>query len=339
MFLGLLMMSVLFIQACGNSSAPSNPAGGGGSGSNTATPTPLVPTFTPTPSGPTATPTPTSTPGYNLVPVTIVSNPSFNPHGIGYDGGNLWTTNGVFNIGPYSLDEYSTSGVLQNSLTTYNGTTSFNSPVGVNIGPDGTIYVGDYSGGLGLVFSSLGTLQTTIPGLSGVMNMATNSAGTTLYALLQTPNVYRYTINNGIIPRTFTYVGAFSLPLFLTPGYLTLPQALVLDASDNVYISDPGYGCITKFGPTGASPVTFGTSSLTEPYGMVFDSKGNLFVTQNANPGFIQEFMPSGGVYSAGISFGNSTLNDPYGIAVDGSDDLFVANQGGHQILEFKYSN
>jgi len=56
------------------------------------------------------------------------------------------------------------------------------------------------------------------------------------------------------------------------------------------------------------------------------------------NPGFIQEFTPSGSTYTAGVTFGNNVLVGPEGLALDPSQNLYVSNSVDTQVVEFQYN-
>jgi len=74
---------------------------------------------------------------------------------------------------------------------------------------------------------------------------------------------------------------------------------------------------------------------LSEPWGLAFDSSGNLYVA-NAINSTIEKFDSSGN----GTVFANSNsgVNDPWGLAFDSSGNLYVANQGISTIEKFDSS-
>jgi streptogramin lyase len=274
-------------------------------------------------------PTPTPTPSYSTSAVTVISAASFQPFGIAWHGGNYWVTND--NGG--ALEEFGST-FSQSVSTTNDGTGAFSSPFDVKVGPDGTVYVADYGNGQIEFFSSTGTYQGLIPSLASVLSMQVNSAGTTLYVLLNAPAIETYLITAGS-PNSYTYETTFATTSSGV-GVLSAPQFLALDSANNVYVTNFSGHDIAKYGPTGASPVSFGSAALTGPNGIVVDGSGNVLVTQDNASGFIQEFNPSGSTYAAGVTFGNSVLNDPYDLALDGSGNLYVTNSSAGNVLEFK---
>lgn len=277
-------------------------------------------------------------PIYSTSAVTVVTSLD-NPDGINYDNGNFFVTSS-YSTG--SWYEYSSSFVNDFGTEYYTGSSKFNDPTDVKSGPDGTLYVADYFNSQIESFSSSGTYEKSISGLSDVISLAVNSAGTTLYALLQTPAIETFSITNtgvSATPHNFTYETTFSTTS-AGAGVLSLPEYMALDSSNNVYVANQNAPSdVVKYGPSGAGPVSFGSSVLTSPEGIVVDSAGNVLVGQDAVSSFIQEFTPSGSTYSAGATFGNSALDEPDALTLDGSGNLYVANTSANNIVEFKNNN
>lgn len=66
------------------------------------------------------------------------------------------------------------------------------------------------------------------------------------------------------------------------------------DSSGNFYVTDFGNGAVTKFDPTGANPVAFGTGSYgPTPESILFSSAGNAYVGQVGAP--LLELNSTGG--------------------------------------------
>lgn len=110
------------------------------------------------------------------------------------------------------------------------------------------------------------------------------------------------------------------------------PSALAIDRLNNVYVTDLESQSIYEFTPNGAES-TF-VSGLYHPFGLAFDSKGDLFEADGGS-GHIYEFINSGGVLSSNyISFA-SGLSLPHGLVFDSAGDLFVADYGSGHIYKF----
>jgi sugar lactone lactonase YvrE len=85
---------------------------------------------------------------------------------------------------------------------------------------------------------------------------------------------------------------------------------------------------IQEFNASGASS-TFATADLSEPSGLVFDSSGNLFVS-NFGSSTIVELNSAG----SPTVFATSSLNEPEGMGF-WNGFLYVANYGGNDIVKF----
>ncbi len=69
---------------------------------------------------------------------------------------------------------------------------------------------------------------------------------------------------------------------------------------------------------------------MNKPFGLAFDSAGNLFVANQGN-NTIEKFT-SGGV---GSVFANTGLDVPSGVAFDSADNLYAVNQGNNTVEKF----
>lgn len=101
-------------------------------------------------------------------------------------------------------------------------------------------------------------------------------------------------------------------------------------APGDLYESDSGSGNIYKFTP-GGTRSTF-ASGLIAPWGLAFDSAGNLFDGNNDRngPATIFKFTPGGprSTFASG-------LFSPYGLACDSEGNLFEADAGSSNIYKF----
>ncbi|GEM_PF-6547267 len=130
---------------------------------------------------------------------------------------------------------------------------------------------------------------------------------------------------------------------------IDLPTGLVFDASGNLYIGDRNShvvrkvslqpngtiadGVITTFAGTGSSgfsgdggPAT--TAQLSDPYGLVFDPGGNLYIADEDN-GRVRKVSSQEGTISTFVGPG---LNEPEGLAMDIRGNLYIAENEGHRI-------
>ena len=108
---------------------------------------------------------------------------------------------------------------------------------------------------------------------------------------------------------------------------IAVPAAPV--RADFLYVSNTGDNSIAKFTPGGGAGSVFANSGLSGPFGIAFDSAGNLYAA-NYFANTIEKFTPGG----IGSVFASSGLNHPVGLAFDKAGNLYVANQNNSPSIE-----
>jgi sugar lactone lactonase YvrE len=89
--------------------------------------------------------------------------------------------------------------------------------------------------------------------------------------------------------------------------------------------SDPAVNTVVEITPPSGTPTTFASTST--PYGLAFDTSGNLYVANDA-PGTVSKVTPGGTVTQFASGF-----SEPTGIAFDSSGNLYVSNYtGDHEV-------
>jgi sugar lactone lactonase YvrE len=137
-----------------------------------------------------------------------------------------------------------------------------------------------------------------------------------------------------------------------TSAQLTNPAGLVFDSSGNLYIADSDNQCVRKvdtsgtistFAGIGESPGFSGdggaatSAQLYYPYGLVFDSSGNLYIADGGNScirkvntsGNISTFAGTGelpGFSGDGSAATSAQLYYPRGLTFDSSGNLYIAD-------------
>lgn len=135
-------------------------------------------------------------------------------------------------------------------------------------------------------------------------------------------------------------VTSSSQPAFTLTASASWPEDVAEDKNGNVYVSieGPTDCCINVFdGPVGGNMTDSLSLSnnpanaepLDEPYGIAFDSNGNLYVSSS---GSIQEYATP--LTSSSAATAVVTPNeDDYGVAVDASNRVFVSNAAGKGMI------
>ena len=117
------------------------------------------------------------------------------------------------------------------------------------------------------------------------------------------------------------------------------PNAVAFDASGNLYVTNSvsnngaDNGTVSEYSSSGAlinASYIPATDGLNHPYGMAFDSSGNLYVA-NSEGTTVSKFSSSGSLINSTYISG---LSDPSFLAFDSSGNLYVANLGSGTVSE-----
>jgi uncharacterized protein (TIGR03437 family) len=142
-----------------------------------------------------------------------------------------------------------------------------------------------------------------------------------------------------------------------TAASLGTPQAVTVDSSGNLYISDSNYNVVRKVTPTGTISTVAGNGSsgysgtggpatsaaLNGPNGLAVDTNGNLYIAVTNNnrvmkvSGGIISVFAGTGVNSLTASTGNALtlpLSSPAGLVFDATGNLYVASQNYSAIMQ-----
>lgn len=239
-----------------------------------------------------------------------------------------------------------------------NGTAaSFDSPVGIAIGPDGYLYLPDYWNQR-IRKISLAADVTTIAG-SGTRGFADGSATTAMFSLPRdvavdaNGNVYITDNSNNRIRKispsgdVTTLAGNGTAGFADGPGATAMfksPYGISVDGSGNVYVADNGNHRIRKISPSGDVTTLAGTGSagfadgagaaaqFNTPNGLVIGAQGYLYVADGNNHR-IRRISPDGTVITwagsgengyADGSGSEAKFSTPRGIAIDAAGVLYV---------------
>jgi streptogramin lyase len=190
------------------------------------------------------------------------------------------------------LQKFTSSGTFVRDYTTLSSQGGPGNPLGVAIGPDGTIYLADqYYDDIarlspsGAALSPLGTAGSNPGQFDYLQDVATDSSGN-LYTVEGRTRRVQELKPDGTVVRTWT------------SAKFQFLNRVAIDAHGDVYVTDSTANTLTKLLPDGSVAWTVGTHGSAPgqfgfPGGVAVDSAGNVYVADNGDQR-IQKFSPAG---------------------------------------------
>jgi YD repeat-containing protein len=243
--------------------------------------------------------------------------------------GNITTVTGLSSV-PYadvlaidlSGNLYIATGSYSGAGSSYNYVYKWTASTGV-VSTVAGIGTGGYSGNGGLATSAK---------VDDPQGLAVDSSGNLYLTDLFESDVREVSASTGDISisagnGTVGYTGDGGPA---TSAELNYPGTLVVDSSDNLYITDWNNNVIRVVDHSTGDISTVVALSVADP-GLAVDSSGNLFTTLGGNS--VVEMDPSRGSVTA-LNAPSGGYYDPNSVVVDSLGDLYVANTYDNQIDE-----
>lgn len=189
---------------------------------------------------------------------TVFANTNLStPGGLAFDSsGNLYAAN----IGNSTVSKFNSTGTYVNTIST-----NLSTPLFPTFDAAGNLYVSNNGDNSVSKFDSVGVYQSSITtNLSGPAGLDFDSSGN-LYVANNTPNTISKFNSSGGFLGTFANTN------------IVAPAGLILDAANNVYIANQNAG-VSEFNAAGGF-VSQTLGPPNGPWGMAFDSAGNLYVS------------------------------------------------------------
>jgi uncharacterized protein (TIGR03437 family) len=240
-------------------------------------------------------------------------------------------------------------------------------PYGLAVDPAGNVFFAD-GGNVVLRMDAKTAVLTLVAGngtqgFSGDDGLATNAqlalpAGAAMDAagnlyIADCLNTRARKVSHGVI-TTFAggdFTGGYATP---TSPQLLCPDAVAVDAANNLFIVEQGTNSIRKISNGAITTVAGGglagyngdnipatNAELNYPTGIALDAVGNLYIADQLNNrirkvsnGVITTVAGNGtaGYNGDNIPATSSELNNPYGVAVDAVGNLYIADSGNNRI-------
>jgi streptogramin lyase len=245
----------------------------------------------------------------------------------------------------------------------------FTGPRGVAVDSAGNVYVADYDNHTIRKVTPAGEVST-LAGLAGSKGSADGLGSAARFnaprgvAVDSVGNVYvadslNFTIrkitSSGEVSTLAGLAGTFgSVDGLGSDARFSNLSGVALDSAGALYVADSGNNMIRKFTPGGEVSTLAGlggspgyadgagtNARFSNPYGVVVDSTGTVYVADTGNF-TIRKITPggevstlAGQVHSSGSTDGtgsNARFFNPYGVAVDSAGNVFVADTSNFTI-------
>ncbi len=235
---------------------------------------------------------------------------------------------------------------------------------GITTDPAGNLYVTDTTYNtvrkISLVLGTW-TVSTLVPSTAGLKNPISITYDT------YSGNLFVSDAGNYVI-RKITPTGTMStfagtlgvlggIDGVLGTGTFGSPSGLVADGNGNLYCVDSPSSTLRKISSSGTistiagyigaiglldGPLNNSTAQFSQPFGLAIDTKGSLYITDQANLTLIRQITNSGTISTLAGAFASAgradgtgaqaNFNQPHALTVDSSGTIYVADTGSSTI-------
>jgi hypothetical protein len=237
----------------------------------------------------------------------------------------LWRLPAVGDTGAHCFVAESGTGIIYDYAT--NGTrtvyvTNMGSPFGLAFDSTSNLFVADHNGYIYKIGPDKSKSIFASP-YNSPTGMAVDSSNNLYVGEFGNGYIYEYAPDG-----TRTIFG--QEPCFDAYYDYGRPVGLTFNRAGILYASDEYFGYFYRGVPS--SPFA---STPDDPWGLAFDSQGNLYFADSSG-GKIYKFINIGGIPGSSYTTFATNVTNPTGLAFDRNDNLFVADYNAGKI--YKYS-
>lgn len=128
------------------------------------------------------------------------------------------------------------------------------------------------------------------------------------------------------------YVNGQSVPLITMQNGIASPQALIFDATGNLFVANEPGSVAVYAPPYNQLPLAI-TAGVNHPQALAIDARGDLFVANGNGSNSVTVYSPPyGGPPNLTIG---SNVDDPVSLALDAAGNLFVVNAASNTVTEY----
>lgn len=248
--------------------------------------------------------------------------------------------------GPFGLAERVGRGKAQGQ---------FDSPRGVAIGPDGSIYVVDMLNARVQQFAADGSFVRTFGTIGhgdgqlwreagrGPTGIAVGADGAVYVADTWNYRIVKFAANGTFERAWGTYANIVSVPpTGDRKEGLFGPRGIAIGPSGDVFVTDTGNGRVVVYGQDGTFKREFGSKGteagqLDEPVGIAISADGSRIYVADSNNGRIAVFDGQGAPVAQWPvdAWINKSFHEPY-LAIDAQGNVYATSSTTRQVLKYR---